>query len=89
MAKSKVVTMEEAMTHVHSGMTVMIPGFVNCGVPETLINNGMTVKQIAEDTGVTTNTVGYYLKKAYKKLNVHSREELVELLGGLDEKQTE
>ena len=51
--------------------------------------DGMTVKQIAEDTGVTTNTVGYYLKKAYKKLNVHSREELVELLGGLDEKQTE
>ena len=37
MAKSKVVSMEEAMTHVHSGMTVMIPGFVNCGVPETLI----------------------------------------------------
>ena len=42
--------------------------------------DGMTVKQIAEDTGVTTNTVGYYLKKAYKKLNVHSREELAELL---------
>ena len=37
MAKSKVVSMEEAMTHVRSGMTVMIPGFVNCGVPETLI----------------------------------------------------
>ena len=37
MAKSKVVSMEEAMSHVHSGMTVMIPGFVNCGVPETLI----------------------------------------------------
>ncbi len=37
MAKSKVVSMDEAMSHVHSGMTVMIPGFVNCGVPETLI----------------------------------------------------
>lgn len=37
MAKSKVVSMDEAMTHVRSGMTVMIPGFVNCGVPETLI----------------------------------------------------
>jgi len=37
MAKSKVVSMEEAMSHVRSGMTVMIPGFVNCGVPETLI----------------------------------------------------
>ncbi len=37
MARSKVVSMDEAMSHVHSGMTVMIPGFVNCGVPETLI----------------------------------------------------
>lgn len=37
MAKSKVVSIDEAMKHVKSGMTVMIPGFVNCGVPETLI----------------------------------------------------
>ena len=38
MAKNKVVTVEEAMSHLHSGMTIMIPGFVNCGVPETLID---------------------------------------------------
>jgi len=37
LAKSKVVSIDEAMRHVKSGMTVMIPGFVNCGVPETLI----------------------------------------------------
>lgn len=37
MANSKVVSIDEAMAHVRSGMTVMIPGFVNCGVPETLI----------------------------------------------------
>ena len=42
--------------------------------------DGMTVKQIAEDTGVTVNTVNFYLRKAYKKLNVHSRQELAELL---------
>ena len=42
--------------------------------------DGMTVKQIAEDTGVTVNTVNYYLRKAYRKLNVHSRQELAELL---------
>lgn len=35
--KSKVVTMDEAMKHCFSGMTIMIPGFVNCGVPSTLI----------------------------------------------------
>ena len=49
--------------------------------------DGMTVKQIAKDTGVTVNTVNYYLRKAYKKLNVHSRQELAELLGGLDIKE--
>ena len=37
MARNKVVSVEEAVTHVKSGMTVMLPGFVNCGVPETLI----------------------------------------------------
>ncbi|MCR4711402.1 MAG: CoA transferase subunit A [Clostridia bacterium] len=37
MAKNKVVSVEEAIQHVKSGMTVMLPGFVNCGVPETLI----------------------------------------------------
>ncbi len=42
--------------------------------------DGMTVKQIAEDTGVTVNTVNFYLRKAYRKLNIHSREELAELL---------
>ena len=35
--KSKVVTIKEAMEHCYDGMTVMLPGFVNCGVPETLI----------------------------------------------------
>ena len=37
MVKNKVVSMEEALKKCRSGMTVMIPGFVNCGVPETLI----------------------------------------------------
>ena len=49
---------------------------------ETILKfaDGITAKQIAEDTGVTVNTVNYYLRMAYKKLNVHSRKELVELL---------
>ena len=46
--------------------------------------DGMTVKQIAEDTGVTVNTVNYYLRNAYRKLNVHSRQELAALLNESD-----
>ena len=41
MAKSKVVSLAEAMTHCHDGMTIMLPGFVNCGVSQTLIEGLM------------------------------------------------
>lgn len=37
--KDKVVTIDQAMEKLHDGMTVMVPGFVNCGVPQTLIQN--------------------------------------------------
>lgn len=37
MAKSKVVTIDKAMEKISSGQTLMVPGFVNCGVPQTLI----------------------------------------------------
>jgi acetate CoA/acetoacetate CoA-transferase alpha subunit len=35
--KSKVVTIDQAMEKIHDGQTLMVPGFVNCGVPQTLI----------------------------------------------------
>ncbi|MBQ4647642.1 MAG: hypothetical protein IJB76_00595 [Clostridia bacterium] len=44
------------------------------------MTNSKSVRQIAKDTGFTVNTMGCYLKKAYKKLNVHSRRKLVKLL---------
>ena len=41
MAKNKVVTLEQAMEKCFDGMTVLLPGFVNCGVSETLIDGLM------------------------------------------------
>ena len=41
MAKSKVVTLEQAMEKCFDGMTILLPGFVNCGVSETLIDGLM------------------------------------------------
>lgn len=35
--KDKVVTLDQAMEKIHDGITLMVPGFVNCGVPQTLI----------------------------------------------------
>ena len=46
----------------------------------TRFAEGKRIKQIAEEDGITVNTANYYLRMAYKKLNVHSREELAELL---------
>ena len=46
----------------------------------TRFAEGKRIKQIAKEDGVTVNTANYYLRMAYKKLNVHSREELAELL---------
>lgn len=53
--KSKVVSVKEALSHVKSGMTVMIPGFVNCGVPETLIK-GMIENDITDLDVISNNT---------------------------------
>ena len=46
MAKSKVTTVEEAIAkYCYDGMSVMLPGFVNVGVSETLIE-GLIVNKI-------------------------------------------
>lgn len=55
MAKSKVVTVEEAMQHCYDGMTVMLPGFVNCGVPQTLIE-GLMEAGIKDLNVISNNT---------------------------------
>ncbi len=62
--KSKVVTIEQAMEHCFSGMTVMIPGFVNCGVPETLIQalidyNITDLDVISNNTSVKGRGIGH------------------------------
>lgn len=55
MAKSKVVTVDQAMERCFDGMTVMLPGFVNCGVPETLIE-GLVEKGVRDLEVISNNT---------------------------------
>jgi acetate CoA/acetoacetate CoA-transferase alpha subunit len=55
MAKNKIVPLETAMEKVSDGMTVMIPGFVNVGVPEKLIQ-GMIDKGIKSVSVISNNT---------------------------------
>ena len=61
--KNKVVTVEEAMTHCFNGMSVLLPGFVNCGVAQTLIQGlmdaGITdLKVISNNTSVKGQGIG-------------------------------
>ncbi len=55
MAKSKVVSVAEAMKHCYDGMTILLPGFVNCGVPQTLIK-GLVESNIKDLNVISNNT---------------------------------
>ena len=55
MAKSKVVTVDEAMERCFDGMTILLPGFVNCGVPQTLIE-GLIDHGIRDLNVISNNT---------------------------------
>jgi len=63
MPKNKIVSAEEAVKRIEDGMTVMIPGFVNVGVPETLIHalieKGITgINVISNNTSVKGRGIG-------------------------------
>jgi acetate CoA/acetoacetate CoA-transferase alpha subunit len=55
MPRTKVIPLEKAMEKVQSGMTVLIPGFVNVGVPEKLIQ-GMIDKDVRNLNVISNNT---------------------------------
>lgn len=46
---------------------------------------GFTSKRIAEELRVSTSTVDTHLKRAFRKLDVHSRQELIDLVDAGDE----
>ena len=56
MLKSKVMTVEEAIKkYCFSGMSILLPGFVNVGVPETLID-GLLETDITDLNVISNNT---------------------------------
>ena len=68
MAKSKVVPVEQALAPCFSGMTIMIPGFVNSGVPEFLIRSiiekGITdLNVISNNTSVKGKGIGLLVQE--------------------------
>ena len=57
MPKNKVVSIEEAMSHVESGMTIAVGGFIGQGDPLTLIDHLKTMD--VEDLTIYENDAGY------------------------------
>ena len=55
--KNKLVTMEEAVSHVKDGMTVFIGGFLGVGTPEKIID--ALVEKGVKDLTVIGNDTGY------------------------------
>ncbi|HHV10952.1 MAG TPA: CoA transferase subunit A [Clostridiales bacterium] len=61
--KNKIISVEEAISKVHDGDTIMIGGFMSCGTPEILMDEivGKGIKDltvIANDTGVPGRGIG-------------------------------
>ncbi len=73
---SKIVSMEEALSHIKDGMTVMIGGFLGCGSPHRiigeLVKNGVKdLTLISNDTAFPDKGIGQMIvKKQFKKIIV-------------------
>ena len=46
----------------------------------TLLLQGKTYKRIAAELYISENTVKYYVKNIYSKLNIQSRSELIDIM---------
>lgn len=61
--KNKVISVEEAMSHIHDGQSLMIGGFMTVGTPEilmdALVDKGVkNLTVIANDTGIPGRGIG-------------------------------
>lgn len=45
-----------------------------------LLSKGYTQKRIAQDLGLSINSVQTYAKSLYRKMDVHSRQDLIDLV---------
>ena len=54
---NKVVTLDEALNHIKSGMTIAVGGFLGCGTPHTIIN--ALAKKGVKDLTLICNDTAY------------------------------
>lgn len=69
---NKIKSIEQALEHIHDGMTIAVGGFLACGTPETLIDaiieKGVKdITLICNDTGFPDRGVGKWVVKGMVK----------------------
>lgn len=88
----KIVTVEQALMHIHDGTTIMVGGFLGVGTPETLIDAVVThgvknITLICNDTAFPDKGVGKWIvnklvKKVYTSHIGTNRETGIQLNSG-------
>lgn len=68
--RQKLVSMEEAISHIKDGMTVHIGGFLACGTPESIIT--ALVEKGVKDLTIVANDTGF-VDKGIGKLVVNNQ----------------
>lgn len=68
--RQKLVSMEEAISHIKDGMTVHIGGFLNCGTPESIIT--ALIEKGVKDLTIVANDTGF-IDKGIGRLVVNNQ----------------
>ncbi len=68
--REKVISMEEAVSHIKDGMTVHVGGFLACGTPEGIID--ALIAKGVKDLTIVCNDTGF-IDRGVGKLVVHNR----------------
>ena len=73
--KQKLVSMEEAISHIKDGMTIHVGGFLACGTPESivtaLIEKGVKdLTIVCNDTAFVDRGIGRLIVNNQRKLQI-------------------
>ena len=64
--RQKLVSMEEAISHIKDGMTVHVGGFLACGTPESIVT--ALIEKGVKDLTIVCNDSGFVVNNQVKKV---------------------
>ena len=75
--RKKIVSMEEAISHIKDGMTVHFGGFLACGTAENIVT--ALIEKGVKDLTIVCNDTGF-VDKGVGRLDVYKRQDLYHYL---------